>query len=194
MRQIIADTNSKTTLYISKNYIAFLKMITNSLYDFINGIIYAGFTDDDKNTRISTYVRNLQQLLDGTLILEKVNNNSCMLSSLLENWKAGSECFIQYISESQMMSKKEGLFMERALIAALKWLPINCNRNHGMTDNHRNIIQIFGVTEDLITQIGIGELVHHFKRNQFAMELAKPIKLFDAHNIRIPTNTLDRFL
>ncbi|KAH9389401.1 hypothetical protein TYRP_023347, partial [Tyrophagus putrescentiae] len=198
VRLMIAESNSRSTLTTSRNYIAFLKMAANSVYDFIDAVVYTGFTENYEDNRIISYVKDLQQLVDGHLSLEQLKQdklkNPKMYSILFENWKAGSECFFQYISESRMMSRKEGLFMERALIAVLKFLSTNCNRNHGMSQNHRKIVHTLGVTEDVITQIGVAELVRHFKQHQFDIDLATPVKLYSYQITRYPANTPKNFL
>lgn len=200
IRNLISRLNIHTYTNIARNYLVFLKTAANSVYDFTDTLLYTGFTGSKLiDARIIGYFRDVQQLIDGKQTFDQINNdkqkNEEMYAKMLECWKAGSDCFIQYMTENRWMTRKEALFNERAMIAALKWLPINCNRNHGMTANHSEVVDKNGITEEQITEIGIAELVTHYDRIKVDMQFAKPMNFSNADQpTRTPSPTPESLL
>ncbi|KAH9410468.1 hypothetical protein TYRP_023627 [Tyrophagus putrescentiae] len=200
IRNLISQEDKNSSTNIARNYLIFLKIATNSLYDFADALLYTGFTRNKMvDQRITGYFKDVQQIINGKQTLDQFtgdkHRNQEMYAKMLECWKAGSDCFTQYLSENRWTTCKEALFNERAMIAAFKWLPANCNRNHGQTANHSEVVVKNGITEEQITEIGIAEMVTHFNRNKVDMQFAKPMKFSSVDQFtRTPSPTPESLL
>ncbi|KAH9407797.1 hypothetical protein TYRP_012620, partial [Tyrophagus putrescentiae] len=176
----------------ARNYLVFLKAVTSSVHDFIDAILYGGFTDGKSvDKRIKSYVADVQHIIDGKQTLDQLNENKNkeMLGSMVACWKAGSESYAHYLTENRWQTQSEALFTERSVIAALKYLPINCNKNHGLTANHNAILIENKITEQLICKIGIAELVLFYQKQQFDCHPARPVYITSNHITRTPSPT-----
>ena len=176
----------------ARNYLVFMKAVTSSVHDFIDAILYGGFTDNKlADKRIKNYVADVQHIIDGKQTLDqlKENKNKEMLGSMVACWKAGSESYAHYLAENLWQTQSEALFTERSVIAALKYLPINCNKNHGSTTSYNEVLTKHGITEQLICKIGIAELVLFFQKHQFDCHPARPVYITSNHITRTPSPT-----
>ena len=198
IRNLISQLDTDSSTNIARNYLVFLKTAANSVYNFADTLLYTGFTGSKvADQRITGYFRDVQQLINRRLSLDQLSDkkNQEMYAKMLNCWRAGSDCFFQYLIENHLMTRNEALFNERALIAALKWLPNNCNNNHGFTANHSKVVDKNGITEKQITEIGIAEMVTHYDRIKVDMHLATPMKFSSVdQSTRTPSQTPESLL
>ncbi|KAH9407764.1 hypothetical protein TYRP_012587 [Tyrophagus putrescentiae] len=112
-----------------------------------------------------------------------------MLGSMVACWRAGSESYAHYLTENRWQTQSEALFTERSVIAALKYLPINCNKNHGSTASYSEVLTKHGITEQLICKAGIAELVCSSKTSALDRRFATPVQINSNHITRTPSPT-----
>ncbi len=171
LRRIVFKSSNQT----AEVYHIFAKPPSTSKFDYIDRILYGGFTTS--LFRLKSHV----DFANAAFKNRKPLKNEKLYQHIADCWNNSIEVCCSSLKSD--MTETQGYFSEYAVISFLSSLVQNHNHSHGSTTPFKDFLDEYDVSQKQIVKIGAALIIDYHQKQKRKFHLLQPIP-FDRSNLK----------
>lgn len=165
----------KPSKQIAEVYHIFSKPPSTSKFDYIDRILYGGFT-----TSFSRWLRHVDFANDA-FENRTPSKNKELYQLIADCWNNDTEVYCGYLKKDS--TETQAYFAEYAVISFLSSLVQNQNHQHGSTKPFKEFLKEYDVSYQQTVNIGAALLINYHQKTKRKLHLLQPIP-FDRSDLK----------